>query len=64
MRIVATTPDTGGQFRVYPSFGAANPSGLASAANERLDDMRPEEFAPNAIYTRQFLELELGAIMC
>lgn len=27
------------------SFGAANPSGLESAANERLDAMRPEGFA-------------------
>jgi uncharacterized protein (TIGR00369 family) len=42
----------GGGRRVYPSFGAANPSGLESAASERLDAMRPEGFAPNARYTR------------
>jgi hypothetical protein len=46
------------------SLLTANPSGLESAASERLDAMRPEGFAPNVRYipcrddVRQFAALE------
>jgi tetratricopeptide (TPR) repeat protein len=45
------SPQAAVTWGLHPSFEAANPSGLESAASEPIDAMRPEGFAPNARYT-------------